>query len=206
MDKQLIIRHLGLRDYETVWQTMRDFTQTRNAATPDELWTVQHPPVFTLGLNGKKEHLLNTGSIPVIQIDRGGQVTYHGPGQCVVYLLLDLHRTQIKVRELVTGLEDTVIELLEQAGIKANAKKNAPGVYVDGKKIASLGLRIKHGKCYHGLSLNVDLDLGPFEKINPCGFEGLEVTQLRDLGCLWDLETVAEIFIKFFSHRFGYLT
>lgn len=185
---------------------MRDFTQTRNAATPDELWTVQHPPVFTLGLNGKKEHLLNTGSIPVIQIDRGGQVTYHGPGQWVVYLLLDLHRTQIKVRELVTGLEDTVIELLEQAGIRGNAKKNAPGVYVNGKKIASLGLRIKHGKCYHGLSLNVDLDLGPFEKINPCGFEGLEVTQLRDLGCSWDLETVTEVFIKIFSHRFGYST
>ena len=176
----LIIRHLGQQPYESVWQDMQRFTEQRDKNTNDEIWIVQHPPVFTLGKAGKAEHLLNTGDIPVVQVDRGGQVTYHGPGQLVVYVLLDLNRLKLGIRELVTRLENCVINLLSEYDIKAESKKEAPGVYVGGKKIAALGLRVRRGYCFHGLALNVDMDLEPFSRINPCGYEGLETTQLSD--------------------------
>jgi lipoyl(octanoyl) transferase len=171
---------------------MQRFTEERTADTPDELWLVEHPPVFTLGLNGKAEHLLNPGAIDVIQVDRGGQVTYHGPGQVVLYLLVDLRRRGLGVRALVHRMEQAVIALLAGYGIPARARLDAPGVYVDGAKIASLGLRVRRGCSYHGLALNVDMDLEPFSRINPCGYPGLAVTQLRDLGVTDDLATTGE--------------
>lgn len=177
-----VIRRLGLQAYAPVWRDMQRFTEERDAATPDELWWVEHPPVFTVGLNGKAEHLLNPGAIDVIQVDRGGQVTYHGPGQVVLYLLVDLRRRGLGVRALVNLMEQAVIALLADHGIAACARQDAPGVYVDGAKIASLGLRVRRGCSYHGLALNVDMDLEPFRRINPCGHPGLAVTQLRDLG------------------------
>jgi lipoyl(octanoyl) transferase len=176
----LIVRHLGQQPYESVWQDMQRFTEQRDKNTNDEIWIVQHPSVFTLGKAGKAEHLLNTGDIPVVQVDRGGQVTYHGPGQLVIYVLLDLNRLKLGVRELVTRLENCVIGLLSEYDIKAESKKEAPGVYVDGRKIAALGLRVRRGYCFHGLALNVDMDLEPFARINPCGYEGLEITQIAD--------------------------
>lgn len=178
----LYLRRLGLRDYLPVYEAMQAHTTARTPDSRDELWLVEHPPVFTQGRNGKPEHLLDPGDIPVIQIDRGGQVTYHGPGQIVVYALLDLPRRQAGVRDLVSALERSVIELLAGHGITAEARSDAPGVYVNGAKVASLGLRIKRGRSYHGLSLNVDMDLEPFSRINPCGYRGLAVTKLRDLG------------------------
>ena len=178
----LTIRNLGLQDYETSWQAMQRFTQERNAETPDEIWIVEHRPVYTLGLSGKREHLLNTGNIPVINSDRGGQVTYHGPGQVVIYTLLDLKRLNLGVRQLVTLLEQAMINTLADHGISADSKADAPGVYVNDKKIGSIGLRIKKNCSYHGLSLNNDMDLGPFDHINTCGYSDLKVTQLSDLG------------------------
>jgi len=175
----LIVRHFGEVDYDDTWRKMQEFTNTRQADTPDELWFLQHPPVYTLGKNGKVEHLLNPEGIPVINVDRGGQVTYHGPGQIVVYTLLDLNRLHIGVRQLVTIIEQTVVELLSAYGIDANARREAPGVYVNGAKIAALGLRIRKGCSFHGMALNVDMDLEPFTRINPCGYEGLEVTQIK---------------------------
>lgn len=177
---ELLIRQLGRQPYESVWLDMQRFTDQRDKNTNDEIWIVQHPPVFTLGKSGKTEHLLSTGDIPVVQVDRGGQVTYHGPGQIVAYVLLDLNRLKLGVRELVTRLENGVIDLLSEYGIKAESKKEAPGVYVDGRKIAALGLRVRRGCCFHGLALNVDMDMEPFGRINPCGYEGLEVAQLAD--------------------------
>ena len=177
-----ILHHRGLRDYLPVWQEMQAFTDNRDADTPDELWLVEHPPVFTQGMNGKPEHLLDPGDIPVVPVDRGGQVTYHGPGQVVVYPLLDLRRRGLGVRDLVQRLEFGVIDLLAGYGIEAIGRRDAPGVYVYGRKIASLGLRVRHGCSYHGLSLNVNMDLAPFERINPCGYPGLEVTRTADLG------------------------
>lgn len=179
---QIIHRYLGLQDYERTWQAMRHFTGSRTPETTDEIWIVEHKPVYTLGLNGKREHLLSTGSIPVIQSDRGGQVTYHGPGQLVIYPLLDLKRLKLGVRQLVTLLEQAMIETLARQGIKANSRADAPGVYVAGKKIGSIGIRIKKNASYHGLSLNNQLDLSPFNHINTCGYPGLEVTRLADLG------------------------
>jgi lipoyl(octanoyl) transferase len=176
----LTIRRLGLQDYQQTWQAMQDFTLQRGDQTADELWIVEHPPVFTLGLNGKREHLLNPGIIPVISTDRGGQVTYHGPGQLVIYTLLDINRRKLGVRQLVTLLEQTVIAALRQYGVAAEARVEAPGAYCNGKKIASIGLRIKKGCSYHGFSVNNDMDLSPFDAINTCGFPGLEVTQLAD--------------------------
>lgn len=161
---------------------MQQFTAERDAETADEIWLLQHPPVFTQGLNGKPEHILNKGNIPVVEIDRGGQVTYHGPGQLVVYCLLDLKRNKLGVRQVVTALETAVINYLAEQNIQAVARKDAPGVYVEGAKISALGLRVKRGCCYHGLSLNVDMDMAPFSQINPCGYKGLEVTQLKDIG------------------------
>ena len=180
-EQTLHIRDLGRQDYEPVWHDMQSFTVNRDDNTNDELWIVEHPPVFTLGLNGKRKHLLNPGDIPVIQVDRGGQVTYHGPGQLVVYTLIDLNRLGIGVQQLVQHIEQAIINLLADNDIKAEGRRDAPGVYVDGSKIAALGLRIKKGKSYHGLSFNIDMDLEPFTRINPCGYEGMSVTQLTYL-------------------------
>ena len=177
-----VIRNLGLQNYEAIWRDMQQFTQNRSPETMDEIWVVEHFPVYTLGLNGKREHLLNTGNIPVINSDRGGQVTYHGPGQLVIYTLLDIERLKINIRELVTLLEQAMIRTLAQQGIIAFSRADAPGVYVNDKKIGSIGLRIKKNCSYHGLSLNNDMDLRPFDHINPCGYSDLKVTQLSDLG------------------------
>jgi lipoyl(octanoyl) transferase len=174
-------RELGTADYEPVWRAMQHFTDTRDANTADEVWLLEHPPVFTQGQAGKAEHVLFPGDIPVVQVDRGGQVTYHGPGQLVGYLLLDVRRSGLGVRDLVSRIEQCLIDLLASYGVSANARTDAPGVYVNGAKIASLGLRIRHGCSFHGLALNVDMDLQPFRRINPCGMANLPMTQLCDL-------------------------
>ena len=180
------IKFLGLVDYEPTWQAMKQFTAARHAQkdteTRDEIWLLQHPPVYTQGLAGKPEHLLRANDIPVVKIDRGGQITYHGPGQIIAYLLLDLRRWKINVRDLVRLMEQAVIDVLAQHGVTARGREDAPGVYVGDAKIASLGLKIKNGCCYHGLALNVEMDLAPFSFINPCGYAGLRVTQARDVG------------------------
>jgi lipoyl(octanoyl) transferase len=176
------VRQLGLQEYVTTWQAMQQFTQQRGTDTVDELWIVEHTPVYTLGINGKREHLLAISDIPVVQCDRGGQVTYHGPGQLVVYSLLDLKRLQLNSRQLVTVLENAMIRVLADFGIVANARPEAPGVYVAAQKIGSIGLRIKRHCSYHGLSINNNMDLSPFHAINPCGYAGLQVTQLADVG------------------------
>ena len=185
------IRRLGRVAYEPTWRAMQRFTAERTAETEDELWLLEHPPVFTLGLNAKPEHLLAPGDIPVVPIDRGGQVTYHGPGQLVAYVLLDIARSHLGVQQVVQRLEQGVIDVLADFDIAAVARRDAPGVYVDGRKIAALGLRVKRGHTYHGLALNVDMDLAPFSRINPCGYPGMQVTQLRDLGISLDLEAVS---------------
>lgn len=178
----MIIRELGLQPYETIWRDMQQFTQQRTEEAPDEIWILEHLPVYTLGLNGKSEHLLNPSDIPVIQSDRGGQVTYHGPGQLVIYTLLDIKRLKLGIRQLVTLLEQAMITTLAQFDITAIAKPEAPGVYVKDNKIGSIGIRIKNNASYHGISLNNNMDLTPFNHINTCGFKGLQVTQLVDLG------------------------
>ncbi len=177
-----MIEDLGLRDYREVWAAMGAFTEARTPETPDAIWLVEHPPVFTLGMNGDPRHILDPGGIPVIRTDRGGQVTYHGPGQAVVYPLLDLRRLGMGVKALVTSLEQAVIAFLDTLGIPGETLPRAPGVYVEGEKIASVGLRVKRGCCYHGLSLNADMDLAPFARIHPCGYPGLGVTSLGKLG------------------------
>jgi lipoyl(octanoyl) transferase len=176
-----VVKRLGRVDYAPTFQAMQDFTAARTDQTPDEIWIVEHPPVYTLGQAGKPEHILQDVGIPIVQIDRGGQVTYHGPGQVVIYLLLDLPRLKIKVRELVTAIEQAVIDLLAGYGVTAERRDGAPGVYVGDAKIAALGLRIRNGCSYHGVSLNVDMDLSPFAAINPCGYAGLKVIQTKDL-------------------------
>ena len=181
MSQPLGFRELGQVDYQPTWQAMQRFTDTRNIDTPDEIWLLQHSPVFTQGQAGKAEHLLFPGDIPVVQVDRGGQVTYHGPGQLVAYLMLDLRRSGMGVRDLVSRIELSLIDLLASYGVNAAAKPDAPGVYVDGAKIASLGLRIRNGRSFHGLALNVDMDLQPFQRINPCGYAGMAMTQLSSL-------------------------
>ena len=186
-----VFRWLGRAAYAPTWRAMQSFTDERDATTPDEVWFLEHAPVFTQGLNGRAEHLLATGDIPVIGIDRGGQVTYHGPGQLVVYPLVDLRRRGIGVRELVCALENAVIALAAARGVGAKGRRDAPGVYVDGCKLASLGLRIRRGCSYHGLALNVDMDLEPFARINPCGLRGLEMTQLSEFGAKIGLREVA---------------
>lgn len=180
--QQLLIRELGTEDYTTVWQAMQQFTDQRNEQTLDQLWLLEHQPVFTQGQAGKEEHLLLPGDIPVVRVDRGGQATYHGPGQLVVYVLLNLKRRNLGVRALVTLLEQVLIELLAAYGITAYAKADAPGVYVNDAKIASLGLRVRKGCTFHGLALNVDMDLSPFLRINPCGYAGMQMIQCKDLG------------------------
>jgi len=178
----VIARRLGLVAYEPTWRAMQAFNASRGEATTDQLWLVQHPPVFTLGLAGRREHVLAPGDIPVVQTDRGGQVTYHGPGQAVVYLLLDLRRGKLGVRELVSRIEGAVIDVLRDYGIEGSRRTGMPGVYVGEAKIAAIGLRIARGCSYHGVALNVDMDLEPFSRIDPCGYPGLAATQLRDRG------------------------
>jgi lipoyl(octanoyl) transferase len=180
-DPAPLIRHLGLVPYEPTWRAMQRFTDERGASTPDEIWFVEHHPVFTLGLNASREHLLSPGDIPVVQIDRGGQVTYHGPGQLVIYPLIDLRRRALGVRQLVVALENAIIDYVAEFAVLAAGRREAPGVYVDGAKLASIGLRIRRGASYHGAALNVRLDLEPFQRINVCGYRGLAVTQLADL-------------------------
>ncbi len=188
MHPTIHIKSLGMVEYEPTWRAMQHFTAERTTETPDEIWLVQHPPVYTLGQAGKAEHLLHPTGIPVVKTDRGGQITYHGPGQIVAYLLLDLRRWKINVRELVRLMEQAVINLLADYGVKAVGREDAPGVYIGNAKIASLGLKIKNGCCYHGLAFNVDMDLAPFANINPCGYEGLRVTQWIELGVTAQLE------------------
>ncbi len=183
---------LGLQDYEATWLAMKSFNEQRTSVTDDELWVVEHQPVYTLGLNGKSEHLLNTGEIPVVKCDRGGQVTYHGPGQLVIYTLFDVERLKLNTRSLVTLLEQAMINTIAQMGIEAVARVDAPGVYVEGQKIGSIGLRIKKQGCYHGLSLNNAMDLRPFNNINPCGYSGLKVTQLSDLGVMISYKSLSD--------------
>jgi lipoyl(octanoyl) transferase len=182
---------VGVADYFSTWQAMKDFTASRTSNTCDEIWLLEHPPVYTQGVACKPEHLLHNVSISVIRTDRGGQITYHGPGQIVAYLLLDMRRLKLGVRELVRKMEGAVVDLLRDYHIGAEGRPDAPGVYVDGAKIAALGLKIKSGCCYHGLALNVDMDLAPFAAINPCGYPGLRVTQTRDLGIADGLETLS---------------
>ena len=191
-----VIKRLGVVEYVPTWRAMQEFTRRRDETTPDEIWLLEHPPVFTLGLAGKPEHLLDPGDIPVVQCDRGGQVTYHGPGQLVVYLLLDLRRHGSGVRELVKRMEDALIAVIAEYQVGAERRPGAPGVYVSGAKIAALGLRVKQGCCYHGLALNVDMNLEPFSRINPCGYPGLAVTQTKDLGIRDSIQEVSERLLK----------
>ena len=177
----ILIKPLGLQPYEQTWQAMQSFTDNRQSETPDELWIVEHPPVFTQGLNGKAEHILQNSDIPIVQTDRGGQITYHAPGQVIIYVLVDLKRAKLGVRALVTILENSIIEYLATFNISSQARADAPGVYVDGQKIASLGLKIRKQKSYHGLALNVDMDLSPFKLVNPCGLQGMQMTQISNL-------------------------
>ena len=196
-------RWLGRQEYVPCWKDMQAFTDGRDATTEDEIWFCEHPPVFTLGLNAAKEHLLMPGDIEVVQIDRGGQVTYHGPGILMVYPLIDIRRANIGVRHLVTALEQSVVDLAAHYGIEAAAKPEAPGVYVDGAKLASVGLRIRRGASFHGMAVNVDGDLEPFSRINPCGYEGLEMTDFRRLGVALSLEDAARKLEPLFLQRLG---
>lgn len=192
----MIIKDLGLVEYQPVCEAMQEFTATRSEQTEDELWLLEHKPVFTQGLNGKVEHVLNIGSIPLINTDRGGQVTYHAPGQLVAYTLFDLKRNHLGVREMVSRLERAVVVMLAELDIESYARSDAPGVYVAQRKIASLGLRVKRGACYHGVSLNIAMDLTPFTFINPCGYLGMEVTDLKSLGCDITMEQAKQHFVS----------
>ena len=192
----MIIRNLGLQDYTDTWQNMQRYTQQRTNDCPDQIWVLEHSPVYTLGLNGKREHLLNIGNIPIVQSDRGGQVTYHGLGQLVVYILFDIKRLQLNIRELVTLLESSMIKTLAEYDILARSRTDAPGVYVEGKKIGSIGLRIKKNCSYHGLSLNNNMNLQPFDRINTCGYSDLKVTQLSDLGVNISTDELANSLVR----------
>ncbi|EGR9008550.1 lipoyl(octanoyl) transferase LipB [Vibrio vulnificus] len=204
MQNQLVVKRLGRRNYLPVWQAMHEFTDTRNEETPDEVWLVEHNPVFTQGQAGKAEHLLNTGDIPVVQSDRGGQVTYHGPGQLVAYFLINLRRKKLGVRDLVTTIENLVINTLKAYNIDSAARPDAPGVYVEGRKICSLGLRIRKGCSFHGLALNVNMDLSPFLRINPCGYQGMEMVQVSELGGPTDIALVEQQLVKELVNLLGY--
>ena len=197
------LRRLGLSEYEPVWHAMQAFTDSRDDGSDDELWLVQHPPVFTQGQAGKAEHVLAPGDIPVIQVDRGGQVTYHGPGQIVAYPLIDLRRLGLGVREFVNRIEESIIRVLALYGVDGRRVEGAPGIYVDGDKIASLGLRVRRGCTFHGLAFNIDMDLEPFQRINPCGYAGLQVTQLSALAAA-DLDTVQQQLVHEFLLQLGY--
>ncbi len=200
----LVVKNLGTKDYRSVWDAMQTFTNDRNNATPDEIWLVQHHPVFTQGQAGKPEHIINPGDIPIVQSDRGGQVTYHGPGQLVAYFLINLRRKGVGVRELVSHLENLVIDTLNAFSISSAARPDAPGVYVDGKKICSLGLRVRKGCSFHGLALNVNMDLSPFLRINPCGYQGLEMIQLKDLGRSDTIDAVGAVLINKITDHLNY--
>ncbi|MGO2508591.1 lipoyl(octanoyl) transferase LipB [Vibrio hibernica] len=204
LEKKLTIRRLGKQDYAPVWQDMHQFTDQRNDLTPDEVWLVEHNPVFTQGQAGKQEHLLNTGDIPVVQSDRGGQVTYHGPGQIVAYFLINLRRKKLGVRELVTHIENIIIETLATFDIDSTARADAPGVYVGAKKICSLGLRIRKGCSFHGLALNVNMDLTPFLRINPCGYAGMEMVQVKDVNGPNNINEVEIVLMKKITELLGY--
>lgn len=192
----LLVKHLGRVEYEPTWRAMQQFTESREQGSTSEAWIVEHPPVFTQGQAGKPEHLLAVNEIPLVQSDRGGQVTYHGPGQVVIYLLLNLRDTGMGIRGLVTAIEDSIIAMLAEHNIDAASRRDAPGVYVDEAKIAALGLRVKRGFTYHGLSFNLDMDLSPFQQINPCGYQGLAVTQGSELGLSLSFEQVANAILE----------
>lgn len=192
VDKATIIRRLGLAEYASTYQAMRRFTDSRGTKTPDELWVLEHPPVYTVGIAGRVEHFPRSGDIPVERVDRGGQITYHGPGQAIVYALIDLARSGLTVRGMVSLIEQAVIEVLAAHGVGAERRNGAPGLYVDGAKIAALGLRVRRGCCYHGVALNVDMDLAPFSAIDPCGYPGLAVTQARAHGVLADAQGMGD--------------
>ncbi len=204
MDKQLIIRQLGLQPYQPIWQSMQAFTDQRSGDTPDEIWVLEHEPVFTQGQAGKPEHLLHPGDIPVVQVDRGGQVTYHGPGQLIIYLLLDLRRNKLGVRDVVSLMEEGVIATLASFGVDAYAKPDAPGVYVSEAKIASLGLRVRRGCTFHGLALNLNMDLEPFLRINPCGYAGMAMTQLCSLVPFAKPDVAATRLVDYLTKEIGY--
>lgn len=204
LQHRIIIRQVILSDYATTFCAMSQFTRNRDENTPDEIWYLQHHPVFTLGMTGKEEHILDAGSIPIIKTDRGGQVTYHGPGQLVVYLLLDLQRKGITVKRYVALLEQSLIDMCASLGIDAERKTGAPGVYVAGKKIAALGIRVKRGCSYHGLAMNVDMDLSPFRQINPCGYPGLQVTQLKDEGSTLDVNSAFNSLLPYLMKYLDY--
>ena len=193
----------GLQEYVPLWHEMQKFTDTRDENTPDEIWFVEHPPVFTMGLNASEEHLLAPGDIPVVQIDRGGQVTFHGPGQLMIYPLLDIKRADIGVRKLVTALEQSVVDLVAEYEVAAVARADAPGVYVAGSKLASVGLRIRRGASFHGMALNVDVDLEPFSRINPCGYAELQMTDLKRLGIELTIEASSEKLLPHFLRQLG---
>ena len=199
----VIVRSLGLQPYDRIFDAMRRFTDERTAATPDEIWFTEHPPIFTLGLNAAPEHVLAPGDIPVVNVDRGGQVTYHGPGQLMIYPLIDLRRAGLGVRDTVTALERAVIELLAGQGITAKCRANAPGVYVEERKVASVGLRVRRGATYHGMALNVAMDLEPFDRINPCGYQGLEVTDMRTLGVAQTLDQARDALLPLLLGELG---
>ena len=201
---KLIIRYLGITPYQETWQAMSNFTEQRDQNTIDEIWLVEHSPVFTQGLAGKAEHLLTNSNIPVVKSDRGGQITYHAPGQLIAYLLINIRRKDFNVRSLVTIIEQAIIDVLADHNVNAIAKPDAPGVYVDGKKIASLGLKIRKGCSFHGLALNVDMDLSPFLQINPCGYAGLEMTQCRDLGITSSVAELSPLLIEKLNQNLQY--
>ncbi len=196
-----IIKHLGITDFESTWRAMQAFTLSRNDQTPDELWFTQHPPIYTMGLNRKEVRLPSRVDIPLLNIDRGGKITYHGPGQVVIYVLIDLKRRKLNVRQLVSLIENSIIDLLAKQQISANARADAPGVYVNNKKIAALGLRLKNNCCYHGLSLNVSMDLAPFQAIDPCGYVGLEVTQTQNLGIPFNVDEAGNALLKIITEK-----
>ena len=200
------IRDLGAQPYEATWEKMRDFTDNRTESTVDEIWLLEHPPVFTQGLAGKPEHVLNPHDIPIVQTDRGGQVTYHGPGQLVIYPLLNLKRKNIHARQLVSTLEQSVITYLKTLEISAASQCKAPGVYVDGAKICSIGLRIRKGSSYHGIALNVDMDLTPFRYINPCGYQGMQMTQIKTLQPIITMKDVKANIVPIILEKFEYST
>lgn len=204
MSKIPVIRHLGRTEFEPTWRAMQDFTKNRTSETPDEIWLTEHSPVYTLGLNRKDVRMPSRDDIHVVNTDRGGKITYHGPGQSIIYVLIDLKRKGINVRQLVSAMENSVVALLQEANIDAASKTDAPGVYVQEKKIASLGLRLKKECCYHGLSLNVDMDLSPFNAIDPCGYQGLEVTQLKSLGVDLTQTEAATKLLKYLTKELGY--
>lgn len=205
LQEAVTVKYLGSQEYGPIWQQLKLFTHNRSAHTQDEIWVLEHKPVFTQGQAGKPEHILNPGLIPVVQSDRGGQVTYHGPGQLIVYLLTDLTRKNINIRQFIDSIEQAVIELLATYNISACTKPNAPGVYVNDAKICSLGIRVRHGRTYHGLSLNVAMDLSPFAQINPCGYAGMQMTQMRDFVPTVTVEAATQKLLPIIQTKLGYI-